>query len=49
MVINKAAAEGSAALIELTIADLKAIEAAASEIEVIGVRCPEYLEKTTGL
>jgi aryl-alcohol dehydrogenase-like predicted oxidoreductase len=47
--LNRLAENNGAAQIELSDDDLKAIENAANEIEVIGARYPEHLEKTTGL
>jgi aryl-alcohol dehydrogenase-like predicted oxidoreductase len=47
--LNRLTENNGAAKIQLTADDLKAIEHAAAEIEVIGARYPEHLEKTTGL
>jgi hypothetical protein len=35
--------------VELTVADLTEIEAAAAKIQVVGARYPEHIEKMTGL
>jgi len=47
--LHRLTENNGAAFIQLTIDDLKAIDKAASEIEVVGERYPEHLEKTTGL
>ena len=47
--LNRLTENNGAAQIQLSAGDLKAIENAASKIEVLGARYPEHLEKTTGL
>lgn len=47
--LHRLTENNGAAFIQLSVEDLKAIDETASEIEVIGERYPEHLEKTTGL
>lgn len=47
--LHRLTENNGAAVIQLSSDDLKAIDKAASEIEVVGDRYPEHLEKTTGL
>lgn len=47
--IHRLKENNGAALIQLTLNDLRAIEDSAAQIEIHGARYPEHLEKTTGL
>jgi len=47
--LNRLTENNGAVFIQLTPSDLRAIEDAASKIQIQGARYPEHLEKTTGL